>query len=147
MEVHLGANQLVKLLKKVPKNEPTGTNEIKNQNTSSMFAEARSLCTYRKFKEFKRLLHLFPSFCINWFLHHTVTSYPSKTWTLVSTCFLERCLSGTEKKSVFPLAFTSQITAECRDKKWELNNWAAPQCHSWKLHQDKTMRRNKHSTC
>lgn len=116
MAIHLVATQLVKLLKKVQKSKPTGTNEIKNQNTSSTLAEARSLCTYTKFKEFKRLLHIFPSFCINCLLHHTVPSYPSKTWTLVSACFLERCLSGMEKKLVFPwlLPVWSLLNAEIR---------------------------------
>lgn len=146
MGVYLVATWLVKLLKKVQRTESTGTNEIKNQNTSSTLTVYVQRGLASKFKEFKGLLYIFPNFCINQFLHHPVAPYPSKKWTLVSTCFLERSLSGMEKNPLFPWLFPVRSLPNAETRKWELHNWAAPQCHSWKLHQDKTMRHDKHST-
>lgn len=100
MGVHLVAIQLVKLLKKVQGTESTGTNEMKNQNISLIQTEAGPHRTLR-FKELKGLLHIFHNFCINWFLHHTVTPDQNKKRTLVSTYFLERCLSGIRKNPLF----------------------------------------------
>lgn len=146
--VYRVATWLVKLLKKVWRTESTGINEIKNQNTSSTPTEARPLWTYMKFKEFKGLLCIFPNVCINCVqcLHHTVSPYPSEKWTLVS-CFLERCLSGMEKIHFFPWRLPVRSLPNAETRKWDLRNQAAPQCHSWKLCQDKTMWHDKCSTC
>lgn len=127
MGVYLVATRLVKLLKKVRRTESTGTNEIKNQNASSTLTEARPLCRYMKFKEFKGLLYIFPNFGINWFLHHTVIPYKGSFFAWVSACFLERYLSGMGKIH-FSLGYFQ--SDHCRMQRQESGNSTTEQLPS-----------------